>query len=50
MKFIPLTIHTIDSNDVKEVEKVLRSNRLTQGKKIIEFKREELNLLCLSML
>lgn len=39
MKFIPLTIHTIDSNDVKEVENVLRSNRLTQGGKNSDFER-----------
>lgn len=42
MKLIPLTIHSIDSDDIKEVSKVLRSDRLTQGKKIGEFE----NALC----
>jgi UDP-4-amino-4,6-dideoxy-N-acetyl-beta-L-altrosamine transaminase len=42
MKLIPLTIHSIDSSDIKEVSKVLRSDRLTQGKKIGEFE----NALC----
>lgn len=39
MKYIPLTIHTIDSGDIKQVSDVLKSSRLTQGPKIKEFEQ-----------
>jgi len=39
MKIIPYGHQWIDNNDIKEVVKVLKSDRLTQGPKIEEFEK-----------
>jgi len=40
MKYIPYGRHYIDSDDIKEVTKVLRSDWITQGPKIEEFEEK----------
>ena len=40
MKILPYSRQKIDSHDIKEVTKVLKSNFLTQGNKVPEFEKK----------